>query len=806
KWFGPLERNAATFTYDTAAGDVPRLSSSSVSAMNWTGVNGLPAQVTTQYSVAGDGACVLTAPDGTIYKEYYGSGWQKGLTTLSEIWSGGVKQKWTTTAWTQDNTSVSYETNPRVTETNVYDGSNRRRTTIDYGQYAQWGLPYLVSEYAADGTTEIRRTFTDYNLSQAYLDRRIIGLVSAVHLTDVGSFQGKVTYEYDDPQRLAALPHAATQHDNPSSTARGNLTSVSQWDVTEINNTLKKLTSYTNYFVTGTPASATDPSTHTSSISYTDAFLDGVDRHTFAYPTTLTDADSNSSTVQYNFDFGAPTRTQSPAPAGQTQGTIQTMAYNNLGQLERLTTVNNGAYKRFWYGPNYVASYTTVNTTADELYAVQAVDGLGRVMGIASNHPGSNGGYSLVSIIYDQMGRVWQQSNPTEINSAWLVSGDDAAGIYYTQQTYDWKGHPLVTTNQDGTTKTASYSGCGCAGGEVVTLTDEGTIVGGVAKRRQQKIYSDVFGRTWKLELLNWDGNGPNGTAPGNTVYATTVNTYNVRDQLTQIRQYAGPAGSGTYQDTTLIYDGYGRIKTRHVPEQSENANTTWDYNADGAIQTITDARGASQNFTYNSRHLLTGISYSVPENSPIAVPAAATFIYDAAANRTSMQDGTGSTSYSYDSLSRMTSESRTFTSYSGTYTLNYSYNLANALTTLGIPFRSQQIGYNYDTAGRLSGVTASGFSATQYIWPNQYTQNLTSFASNITYRAWDARKSMTYGNTTSEQISYDARLRPATYTLNNMNYQNTNICCSYPTYSTMTWTYGYYNDGRLKHAWDSTN
>ena len=62
--------------------------SSSVSAQNWTGYNRVPAQVTTQYSVAGDGACVLTAPDGTIYKEYYGTGWQKGLTTLSEVWSG----------------------------------------------------------------------------------------------------------------------------------------------------------------------------------------------------------------------------------------------------------------------------------------------------------------------------------------------------------------------------------------------------------------------------------------------------------------------------------------------------------------------------------------------------------------------------------------------------------------------------------------------------------------------------------------------------------------------------------------------
>src|SRR6185295_8579897 len=166
KWFGPLERNSTSFAYETPSEDVPRLLSSSVSAMNWTGVNGMPAQVTTQYSVAGDGACVLTAPDGTVYKEYYGTGWQKGLTTLSEVWTGAVRQKWTTTAWTQDNTSVSYEMNPRVTETNVYDaGGNRRRTTIDYGQYAQWGLPYMVSEYAANATTVLRRTHINYNLS-----------------------------------------------------------------------------------------------------------------------------------------------------------------------------------------------------------------------------------------------------------------------------------------------------------------------------------------------------------------------------------------------------------------------------------------------------------------------------------------------------------------------------------------------------------------------------------------------------------------------------------------------------------------
>ena len=176
------------------------------------------------------------------------AGRQRGLTTLSEVWSAGVRKKWTTTAWTQDNTSVGYEVNPRVTETNVYDvNGNRRRATIDYVAY---GLPSVVHEYAADGSTEIRQTFTDYNLSQAYVDRRIIGLVSQVRLSNGTQTLTKITYPYDDAARLHGVPAAATHHDvnyNLALTARGNVTAVSRWDVNDINNANKKLTSYTNF-------------------------------------------------------------------------------------------------------------------------------------------------------------------------------------------------------------------------------------------------------------------------------------------------------------------------------------------------------------------------------------------------------------------------------------------------------------------------------------------------------------------------------------------------------------------------------
>jgi YD repeat-containing protein len=85
--------------------------------------------------------------------------------------------------------TLNDELNPRITETNVQDSTSQR--------------------------------------SQAYLDRRIIGLVAEVHLTNVSQYQGKISYSYDDPTRLQSVPSAATQHDtaySTSFTARGNLT------------------------------------------------------------------------------------------------------------------------------------------------------------------------------------------------------------------------------------------------------------------------------------------------------------------------------------------------------------------------------------------------------------------------------------------------------------------------------------------------------------------------------------------------------------------------------------------------------
>lgn len=214
----------------------------------------------------------------------------------------------------------------------------------------------------------------------------------------------------------------------------------------------------------------------------------------------------------------------------------------------------------------------------------------------------------------------------------------DAAGWVFTQQTYDWKDRPLGTTNQDGTQRYASYSACGCAGSEVATLSDE--------MGRQQRVYSDSLGRTFKNEVLN-----------GSSVYSTTTNTFNVRDQITLVRETDN--SSGAYRDTSMIYDGFGRLQSKHVPEQNAGTATVYNYNLDDSLNSVTDSRGASKTYGYNGRHLITGVTYGTP--SGITATPNVSFGYDAAGNRTSMNDGAGSASYGYDQLSRLTSESYQF-------------------------------------------------------------------------------------------------------------------------------------------------
>ncbi len=797
----------------------------------------------------------VTAVDETHSKIYFegaagtGTGWRRGLPSLVETWGsttpGGsiIKQKSSVTTWKQDDENVSYKLNPRVEATNIYDFNalgviqNRARTEITYyppvsiGDGMSCRRPEDVIEYEADATTVLRRTHTIYvPLSSEYTSRRIIGLVSEKRLyAQVQTLMSKVTFAYDDPGSILGAEQPV-HHDNTNYTAsfvsgRANLTSATRVDVL---NQLPSTTSTIRYNTSGSVVKIIDPDNHEMEFSYVDQFsanglaLDGARPATFAYPTILTDPDNYTSSTRYHYDFGAVTWKQTPKPniTANEPGPEQTVTYDSLGRIQRTTNLVNGAYTRYVYPStvpgslNRIDVYSTIVDGANdgnglEAHSFKVFDGHSRVIASASSHPGDTAGFSGVVVLYDKMGRVSKQSNPTETSgsgtpSQWAAAGDDSLagglGWLYTKQTYDWKGRSLVTTNTDLSTKEASYAGCGCAGGAVVTVSDEGTVLNGVPKKRQQKIYSDVLGRTVKTELFNWQGG---------SIYSATVSSYNVRDQVTQVRQFQGAAPdpddlscpNGTCQKTTVDYDGHGRPITKHVPEQQMDPNnsassdhTTWHYNADDTVDKITDARGTTQTLGYNARHLVTGITYAVPPGSTIPVTPNVTYSYDAAGNRVTMSDGFGGSSHGYDLLSRMISETRTFndpinpTINGVVRSLGYTYNLGGQLSSITDPFNAT-INHGHDAAGRLVSVTGSAYAG------------VTTYVSGVKYRAWGAVKSAAFGNTppatgqynASETVKYNARLQPTEFRLTSTSLG----------FQSIRENYEYYPDGRLRTLTD---
>src|SRR5205823_4119002 len=66
--------------------------------------------------------------------------------------------------------------------------------------------------------------------------------------------------------------------------------------------------------------------------------------------------------------------------------------------------------------------------------------------------------------------------------------------------------------------------------------------------------------------------------------------------------------------------------------------------------------------------------------------------------------------------------------------------------------------------------------------------------------------KQITYGNNVSEATTFNARLQPMEFDLNNVRINNP--YAYQPPFNTpsatMTWTYDYYADGRPNHAYDS--
>ena len=424
--------------------DCPRFSQERLWAEQW---NDGQEAITTYSGNAGAGLSQITTPDLVVHKTFYHTtGWRKGLVEKTETWAGGTKRKWSEMYWTQDNESSPFQVNPRPVDVRLFDeAGNQGRTTIDYTLY---GLPSNVREWS--GGSVVRRRETQYRFDAGFVERRILGVVWMDLIYDgENTLVSKLNYHHDwtDPDawngQTPSIGHDNANYGSNFTWGRANVTAVLRYSLSAPNDPNQAVwVERYGYNAAGSVFRMKDGANHPVTIGYTDSFSDGINRGTLAYPTSITDSENFVFSSKYYYEIGAVTRTEDP------KGAVEVSEYDTVARLQRLTNQFTNGYVRWEYPVSgELASFTKADPAQPETTSVQYTDGTGRPRAVISNLPNSTGLWRAMRSVYDIMGRVKEQTNPTEVTSGWVPAGDDAAGWVVTQQAYDWQSRPTLTTN-----------------------------------------------------------------------------------------------------------------------------------------------------------------------------------------------------------------------------------------------------------------------------------------------------------------------------------------------------------------------
>lgn len=207
---------------------------------------------------------------------------------------------------------------------------------------------------------------------------------------------------------------------------------------------------------------------------------------------------------------------------------------------------------------------------------------------------------------------------------------------------------------------------------------------------------------------------------------------YNVNDSLTSVE---APNGA----TTTYVYDDLGNLLSVTSPD---TGMTTYTYDAAGNRLTQTDANNVNVEYTYDALNRLTGIEYP---NSSLDV----TLTYDEGTNQkghlTTMADGSGTTTFSYDVYGNLTQESKYIDG--NTHVTTYTYDAANLLESITYP-SGRTVDYTRNSLGQITEVETTYDTATITV------------ADSITYEPFGPLAGLTFGNDLTMSRDYDAQYR----------------------------------------------
>ncbi len=149
----------------------------------------------------------------------------------------------------------------------------------------------------------------------------------------------------------------------------------------------------------------------------------------------------------------------------------------------------------------------------------------------------------------------------------------------------------------------------------------------------------------------------------------------------------------GNNQQTYYSYDASGRLVYTSDPL---GRVVRYGYDTASQLITKTDNAGRVTTNNYDAAGELASFSYSDG-----VTPNVSGITYDADGQRISMYDGSGTSTWSYDTLHRLTS-----TTDATSHTVGYGYDLAGRLTSIAYPNAAGTVSRGFDNANRLHTVT----------------------------------------------------------------------------------------------------
>jgi RHS repeat-associated protein len=215
----------------------------------------------------------------------------------------------------------------------------------------------------------------------------------------------------------------------------------------------------------------------------------------------------------------------------------------------------------------------------------------------------------------------------------------------------------------------------------------------------------------------------------------TTQYAYDAAGYLTRMTRAMGDASYERVTDYT--HDGRGllRRETQYPawPTTTPTLVTAYAYDPNGNPATLLDPLGQTTTSTYDALNRLTLVDYSSAGTPDVGRA------YDSNGNRTSMTDGTGTTSYVYDEANRLTSVTSP-----GPNTIGYRYDLDGNRTKLIYP-DATAVTYTFDKASQLSSLLDwASRSVTYAYFPDGLVKTTTKPDTSIATYTYDNARRMT--------------------------------------------------------------